>query len=81
MYKEVKSVIAIEDYKLILTFEDGTKRQLEMKKFLEIPPFDKLKDYKIFKQVTPSFDTVEWPINIDIDPEILIQESSEFIDF
>jgi len=76
MFKPIKSIIVEEDYGLILFFEDGCKRQLKMNKFLDTPPFDKLKDYNMFKLATPSFDTVSWPCNIDIDPEILIQESS-----
>lgn len=81
MYKPIKSVIAKEGYKLILTFEDGTKRQLEMQSFMEKPPFDKLKDFNIFKQVSPSFETVEWPFDIDIDPEVLLEESYVILDF
>ena len=34
-----------------------------------------LKDENIFKMVKISFDTIEWPNGIDLDPEVLYEKS------
>ena len=75
MYLSIKEVKPATDYMLILTFENGEKRQFDMKPFLNIGIFSELQDVSMFNTVHVSFDTIEWNNEADFDPEILYKES------
>lgn len=75
MYLAIKSVQPLPNYNLILTFENGEKRQFDVNPFLNQGIFRELKDISKFNQVRVSFDTVEWENEADLDPEILYQQS------
>ena len=74
MYLAVKDVKTIDDYKLILTFEDDSVRIFDMKPLLRKGVFKELKDEKLFKTVKVSFDSIEWANGIDVDPETLYKD-------
>ena len=74
MYLAVKDVKTIDDYKLILTFEDDSVRIFDMKPLLGKGVFKELKDEKLFKTVKVSFDSIEWANGIDVDPETLDED-------
>ena len=74
MYLAVKDVKSIDDYKLILTFEDESVRIFDMKPLLGKGVFKELKDEKLFKTVKVSFDSIEWANGIDVDPETLYED-------
>jgi hypothetical protein len=73
MYFSVKQVEPQSDYTLILTFEDGKRKQFDMKPFLETGIFRLLKDQKVFRSARVSFNTVAWDNDIDFDPEALYE--------
>ena len=75
MYLSVNNVKTLDDYKLELTFENEEKRIFDVKPYLDTGLFSKLKDKKIFKMVKISYDTIEWPYGIDLDPEVLYEKS------
>ena len=75
MYLAIKDVKPQDNYVLLLTFENGEKRQFDMKPYLDFGIFQELKDLRIFKTVKPSFDSIEWDNEADFDPEILYQKS------
>lgn len=75
MYLAVKDVKAMDNYKLILTFENNEKRLFDMTPYLELGVFKTLKDENLFKTVKVSFDTIEWANGADIDPETLYEDS------
>jgi len=75
MYLAIKSVKPQENYLLLLTFENGEKRQFDMKPYLDLGIFRELKDLKLFNTVRTSFDTIEWENEADLDPELLYQKS------
>jgi hypothetical protein len=75
MYLAIKEVRPIDNYQLILTFENGEKRKFDMNPYLDKGIFKELRDVTIFKNVRLSFDTIEWPNQIDLDPEILYEQS------
>jgi hypothetical protein len=75
MYLSVNKVKALDDYKLKLTFENKEIRIFDVKPYLNTGVFCKLKDADFFKQVKISFDTIEWPGGIDLDPEVLYEKS------
>lgn len=75
MYLSVKEVKALNEYKLLLTFENGEVKLFDMNPYLEKGIFRELKDLSLFKSARVSFDTVEWENEADIDPETLYEDS------
>ena len=75
MYLSIKEVKPATDYMLILTFENGEKRQFDMKPYLSTGIFSELQDVSMFNTVHVSFDTIKWGNEADFDPEILYKES------
>jgi len=75
MYFAVKDVKPQDNYLLLLTFENGEKRQFDMKPYLGFGIFQELKDLRLFRTVKTSFDSIEWDNEADFDPEILYQKS------
>lgn len=80
MYLAVKGVKPTSNYKLILTFENGEKRQFDMNPFLDNGIFQELRDISKFNTVRLSFDTIEWENEADLDPEFLYKYSEEITD-
>ncbi len=80
MYLAVKTVKPINNYNLILTFDNGEIRQFDMKPYLNTGIFQELKDISKFNSVRVSFDTIEWDNEADLDPEILYENSVTIID-
>jgi hypothetical protein len=75
MHSGIKSVKPIENYNLILTFENGEIRRFDMNPYLNTGIFKELRDVSKFNTVRISFDTIEWENEADLDPEILYQYS------
>jgi hypothetical protein len=77
MYLAVKEVKPQDNYLLLLTFENGEKRQFDVKPYLHLGIFQELKDERLFKTVRKSFDTIEWENEADFDPEFLYEKSEK----
>ncbi len=60
-----------DDYTLELTMSDLSKKIFNVKPYLDLGRFQELKDIKLFRQVRISFDAIEWPNGVDIDPDLL----------
>ena len=75
MYLSVKKVKPLNDYKLELTFENNEIKIFDVKPYLDTGLFTTLKDDNFFKMVKVSYDTIEWPNGIDLDPEVLYEKS------
>lgn len=67
----IKEVEVLEDYKLLLIYENGEKRIYDMKPNLKYEAFQKLKDYKLFRKVHAEGETIEWETGEDVSPESL----------
>lgn len=75
MLPGVKNVKPISNYNLLLTFDNGEKRQFDMKPYLSFGIFQELMDIAKFNSVLVSFDTIEWENEADFDPEVLYNNS------
>ena len=71
MYPSVKKVVPREDYVLDIDFDNGETGAMDMKPFLEFGVFQRLKDLNAFKRVRVAFDTIEWEVGVDLDPEFV----------
>jgi len=76
MYFSVKKVKPLTNYKLELTFENKEIKIFDVKPYLETGLFKTLKNENIFKMVKVSYDSIEWPNRIDLDPEVLYENST-----
>jgi hypothetical protein len=71
MYPSAKRVSPLADYVIAVEFGNDEIGHLDMKSFLTFGVFRKIQDPDIFNQVRISFDSIEWPEGIDLDPEFL----------
>ncbi len=65
----IKDVKVLENYELLLIYENGEERLYDMKPNLQYECFEKLKDYKIFEKVHACGETIEWETGEDVCPE------------
>ena len=75
MYLSVKSVTPLAGYKLLLKFENDEDRVFDVEPYLGVGKFSELKDFSLFNSVFISFDSIEWPNHLDLDPEFLYEKS------
>jgi len=76
MYLSVKKVKPLNDYNLELTFENNEIKIFDVKPYLDTGLFKTLKDKNLFRMVKVSYDTIEWPNKVDLDPEVLYEKSN-----
>lgn len=69
MTLNIKDVKVLENYELLLIYENGEEKVYDMKKNLQYECFSKLKDYEYFKKVHPCGETIEWEEGEDVCPE------------
>jgi len=77
MLHEVRSVYPVGNHHLILEFETGEYRVVDIRPFIKGPVFEPLKDPTFFRQVKadPELRTVVWPNGADICPDVLYAKS------
>lgn len=75
MRPRVKNVNAIEDYILVLEFDNGEIKYFDVKPYLNHKVFEKLKDVKEFNKVKVSELSIEWENGVDICPDELYNNS------
>ena len=74
----IKEVKALEDYQILVVYENGEKRIKDMKQYLDKGVFKKLKDKEFFKTVKVSYGTVSWGENIDLCADSIYESSKEY---
>jgi len=75
MYQAVKGVKPLDNYKLLLTFENNENKIFNVAPLLNKGKFSELKDIAIFNTVAISFDAIKWANHLDLDPEFLYEKS------
>ncbi len=76
MFLHVVSVDYLEGYRLRLTFNNGTIKDVDLKDELDGEVFEPLRDLAIFRQVFLNLETntIEWPNGADLAPEFLYEK-------
>ncbi|MBW4465099.1 MAG: DUF2442 domain-containing protein [Pegethrix bostrychoides GSE-TBD4-15B] len=66
----------VEDYKLLLTFENGSIKLIDLKNELWGEAFESLKNIEYFEsvKVNPDFDTICWENGADFASEFLYEK-------
>jgi len=72
---EVISVVPEDDYKLLLSFNNGEIRRFDMKPYLKYTVYNRLENKNFFQLAQVHYGTVTWPGEIDIAPETLYEKS------
>ena len=70
------NVKALDDYQLLVTYDNGELRIKDMKPYLNKGVFKKLKDIDFFKTVHVSFGTVSWDDDIDLCADSIYESST-----
>ena len=73
MFIEVIKAEYIDGYKLLLQFNNGEKRIVDLSNSLKGTVFTPLKDINYFKKFSIKFNTVEWDNGADFAPEYLYE--------
>lgn len=76
MYRAISEVTANRDFSLKIVLDNGEKRILDMKPYLDFGVFKKISDFERFKRARVSFDTIEWDDGVDLDPEFIYDKST-----
>ncbi len=71
----VTGVTCASGYQLLLTFEDGSVKLVDLEHELYGEVFEPLKDINYFKtvRVSPDLDTIVWDNGADLAPEFLYE--------
>lgn len=72
--KKIIDVKPLEDYKLLLTFDDNVKKIKDMKPYLDKGVFKALRDKDVFNSVKIVLGTIAWG-DIDMCPDTLYETS------
>ncbi len=75
MQPTITAVEPMDNYLLLLTYDNGEKRVFDVKPYLELGIFQALKEKHVFNTVRVSFDSIEWSNHADLDPETLYETS------
>ena len=71
----VKQVTPLANYRLLLHYPDGSKREFDMSPYLERGFFAELTDEARFRAVRVAHGAVEWESGQDLSPETLYLRS------
>lgn len=71
----VKDATRVSGYKLLLTFEDGSVRLVDLERELDREIFEPLKDISYFQtvRVNPDLETIVWDNGADMSPDFLYE--------
>jgi hypothetical protein len=68
----VRSVVPLEGHRARLTFQDGTRRDIDLEPFLRGPIFEPIRnDPAQFRAMKVEGGTIAWENGADIDPDVL----------
>jgi len=79
MNPHVKSVHALDDYKLEVSFENGESRRFDVKPYLGRGIFVRLRDLDLFRRVRVVAGSIEWPGGLDLSYDTLYVDGQPII--
>ena len=74
MNPHVKSVRALDDYELEVSFDNGESRRFDVKPYLDRGIFVRLRDHAVFRAARVVAGSVEWPTGLDLSYDTLYIE-------
>ena len=79
MNPRVASVVARDDHKLEIEFQNGETGLYDCTPLLDFGVFQELRDIRYFKQARAEVGTVVWPHEQDICPDTLYVDSKKLV--
>ncbi|MBR5061756.1 MAG: DUF2442 domain-containing protein [Prevotella sp.] len=76
MFIEIIEAKYIDGYRLLLLFNNGERRIVDLSNSLKGTVYAPLKDINYFKRFSIKFNTVEWENGADFAPEFLFEMGS-----
>ena len=73
MFLEITNANYISEYKILLNFNTGYTKIVDLKNELTGSIFEPLKDVNYFKDFSIKYNTIEWNNGADFAPEYLYQ--------
>lgn len=73
MFIEVTKAEYLDSYRIMLLFNNGEKRIVDLSQSLNGEVFAPLKDIGFFKRFSIKFNTIEWENGADFAPEYLYE--------
>ena len=68
----VRKATPLEDYKMLIEFEDGSQKEIDLEPFLHGQIFEPIRNnLKMFQDVRIEGGTIAWANGVDIDPDVL----------
>lgn len=68
----VRKATPLDGFKMLLKFEDGSQKVIDLEPFLHGPIFEPIRDDpELFRAVKIKGGTIAWPNGADIDPDVL----------
>lgn len=69
----IRDVVYLIEYRLLVTFENGVTKVVNLEPYLEGEIFEPLRDIEYFRtvRVNPDIDTITWDNGADFAPEFL----------
>lgn len=68
----VRTVEPLEGFRVRITFQDETQKEIDLEPFLRGPIFEPIRhDLSVFRSMTVVGNTIGWDNGADIDPDVL----------
>lgn len=68
----VHSAVPLDGFNMLLEFEDGSQKEIDLAPFLYGPIFEPIRNNpQLFRAVKIGGGTIAWPNGADIDPDVL----------
>jgi hypothetical protein len=74
MNPRVINVKPEQNFKLLITFNNGEKKSFDVKPYLGIGVFKELQDVSLFNSVKPFLGSIQWANGLDLCPDTLYLE-------
>ena len=76
MFLEVSKALYLEDYRILLTFNNGETKTVDLRNELNGTVYEPLRQLDNFKNFQVKYNTIEWENGADYAPEYLYEIGS-----
>ena len=76
MNPRIINVKPVQNFTLMVTFNNGEQKSFDVKPYLEIGMFKELKDESMFNSVKPFLGSIQWANGLDLCPDTIYLEST-----
>jgi len=76
MFLEVSKALYLDNYRILLTFNNGDTRTVDLQNELNGTVYEPLRQLDYFKNFQVKFNTIEWSNGADYAPEYLYEIGS-----